>query len=751
MKRNKKLISIVLMFILVLTQANLASAFQTTNEQYPLSSGVMYNNYTYKNSYTNSINHLSVNLNDSYTNVTLGMPDPFSSRIRTTVLATRNSVEGNRVVGAINAAFFNMSEGYPLFLIAENDRIINGGTVSNGSDQYMNVPTAFGVKQNGEAIIDYFDFDINVTTNGQTFEIDGMNRQRNSKEVIVFTPDFYKSGTGSNAYGYEIIVDAGQSTRNISFGDTISGKVTQILPYGQSVSEIPENGFVISVQGGSPLNTPDKFAGLTVGADVSVSFSVDQKWQNAQFIAASGPMLVRNGERYITMNTSSSRATAVTSRTVVGISKDKKTVHFITVDGKQSSSKGMNMIQLADYLIKLGVDTALNLDGGGSTTMGIRKYGSNNVVLANRPSDGSERAVNAILQAVSTAPTSEAETIKFTRTNTGTMLVGTTSTINVQYVLDAYYNPLPITNGAMSFESENGTLNVSGFSFTTTQAGNDRIYMSHNGKVLQSFLVKTVDAPTTLTISGSTSVNENQTATYTIKALDDEGKDIVYNDNQVKWSVEGDIGTITGTGQFTAKNAGTGAVVATLGTKSTSFPITVKAGSMFKDIPADYSYNKEIKYLVENKYITGYSDGTFRPNQTLSRAHGAVIISRVLGLDTTKIKDPGFKDVTVAHQYYKEIAAVQNAGIISGSNGNFNPNGNLTRAQMAKIIAKAFDLKGTSNIQFKDVPKTAWEYEFVQALAANNITTGYSGGLFKPTEPITRMHYGLFLYRVLNN
>lgn len=739
------------MFILVLTQANLASAFQTTNEQYPLSSGVTYNKYTYKNSNTNSINHLSINLNDSYTNVTLGMPNPFASRIRTTVLATRNSVEGNRVVGAMNAAFFNMSEGYPLFLIAENNRIINGGTVSTGSGEYMNVPTAFGIKQNGEAIIDYFEFDINVTTNGQTFEISGMNRQRNSKEVIVFTPDFYKTGTGSNEYGYEIVVDAGQSTRNISFGDTISGKVTQVLPYGQSVSKIPDNGFVISVQGGSPLNTPDKFAGLTVGADISVNFSVDQQWQNAQFIVASGPMLVRNGERYITMSTSSSRATAVTARTVVGISKDKKTVHFITVDGKQSNSKGMNMIQLSDYLIKLGVDTALNLDGGGSTTMGIRKYGSNNVVLANSPSDGSERAVNAILQAVSTAPTSEAKTIKYTRTNIGTMLVGTTSTIKVQYVLDQYYNPLPLTDGAMSFKSENGTLNVSGFSFTTTQAGNDRIYMSYQGKLIQSFPVKIVDAPTTLTISGSNAVSENQTATYTIKALDDEGKNLVYNDNQVKWSVEGNIGTITGTGQFTAKKAGTGAIVATLGTKSVSFPVTVKAGPLFKDIPADYVYNKEIKYLVEKGYITGYSDGTFKPNQTLSRAHGAVIISRVLGLDTTNIKDPGFKDVTAAHQYYKEIAAVQNAGIISGSNGNFNPSGSLTRAQMAKIIAKAFDLKGTSNTQFKDVPKTAWEYEFVQALAANNITTGYEGGLFKPNEPITRMHYGLFLYRVLNN
>lgn len=748
MKKTSRLLAFMVAIVFVLAQAVPASAFQTINEQYPLSSGVMYNKYTYTNSNTNSINHLSVNLNDAHTNVTLGMPDPFASRIRTTALATRNSVEGNRVVGAVNGAFFNMKEGFPLFLIAQNNRIINGGIVSNGADEYMNVPTAFGIKENGEAIIDYFDFDIKLSANGKTHELSGMNRERNNKEVILFTPEFYKPSTNSNQYGYEIIVDAGTSIRNIHFGDTISGKVIQVLPYGQSVGKIPENGFVISVQGGSPLNA--EMQNLTVGTEVSVNFSIDAKWNNAQFIVASGPMLVRDGKPYIMMSTSSQRARAVTARTVVGISKDKKTVHFVTVDGKQSKSPGMNMMQAADYLIRLGVDTAINLDGGGSTTMGIRKYGSNNVVLANIPSDGSERAVNAILQAVSTAPTSEAATIKYTRNNVGTMLVGTTSTINVQYVLDQYYNPLPLGNGTMSFSSQNGTLSISGYSFTTTQAGDDRLYMAHNGKAVQSFPVKVVDGPTTMTISGSKILGLKQSAGYSITALDDAGKPIIYNADQVKWSVEGGIGSISSTGQFTATKEGQGSIVAKLGSKTASFPVTVKAAALFTDIPADYMYAKEVKFLVDNKYVTGYGDGTFKPNQTLSRAHAAVIISRVLGLDTTKVKDPGFKDVTPSHQYYKEIAAVQNAGIISGVNGLYNPNSHLTRAQMAKIVAKAFDLKGVSNIQFTDVPKTSWEYEFVQALAANNITTGYGNNLFKPHESITRMHFGLFLYRVLN-
>lgn len=71
--------------------------------------------------------------------------------------------------------------------------------------------------------------------------------------------------------------------------------------------------------------------------------------------------------------------------------------------------------------------------------------------------------------------------------------------------------------------------------------------------------------------------------------------------------------------------------------------MTVKAASLFSDIPADYMYAKEVKFLVDNKYVTGYGDGTFKPNQTLSRAHAAVIISRVLGLNTTNVKTPALK------------------------------------------------------------------------------------------------------------
>ncbi|MFP3339096.1 phosphodiester glycosidase family protein, partial [Micrococcus sp. SIMBA_131] len=80
-------------------------------------------------------------------------------------------------------------------------------------------------------------------------------------------------------------------------------------------------------------------------------------------------------------------------------------VFFVTVDGRQPGySTGMNLKEFANYLVGLGANYALNLDGGGSTTMVTRKVGDELASLTNSPSDGFERSVSAILQAVSTAP-----------------------------------------------------------------------------------------------------------------------------------------------------------------------------------------------------------------------------------------------------------------------------------------------------------------------------------------------------------
>ena len=79
-------------------------------------------------------------------------------------------------------------------------------------------------------------------------------------------------------------------------------------------------------------------------------------------------------------------------RTAIGIDRDTKTLLFLVVDGRQRFSRGYTMVELAEKMIELGADEALNLDGGGSSTMMAKGRGGLLKVI-NSPSDGFQRSV----------------------------------------------------------------------------------------------------------------------------------------------------------------------------------------------------------------------------------------------------------------------------------------------------------------------------------------------------------------------
>ena len=741
---------IIAVFTMLLLPTH-AFAFQTIDKSFGLSEDVWYKQYKYSTGAPQSINHIAVDVAPGKTEVQLGLPTRVNGKETTTSLAMKNSREGNRVVGAINAGFFNMAEGYPLFLLAKDNVIVNGGTVSQGSDEYLNVPTAFGMTADGKGLIDYFDFGITLKRGGKTEAMSGLNRQRNIYEAVIYTPQFYKTHTDTNQYGFEFVVDTGQEITRNTFGQTLKGKVTHIKPYNSTERlTIPRTAFVVSMQGG---DWHKKYGDVKIGEEIAVNFSIDNKWKNADYIIASGPMLVKDSKPYIMMSTNSWRAKEKAPRTIVATSDGGKKVHLITVDGRQSHSEGMNMVQLANYLVSLGVERAINLDGGGSTTMGIRNYGSNQIVLANRTSNGggAQRAVSTILQAVSLEPVSVAKHMLFRIENDIPILEGNGSRITVSLVQDKNRNSLPI-DGHITLSSQHGTLTTNGMSYQTTKAGDDRIYVMHDGTVVNSFPVKTVAGPTTMTIAeGDRTLKEGEQLRFTLKDIkDDTGQNILYDERQVKWSVEGDIGSIAGNGTFTAKNAGAkGKVVATLGNQSVAVNVTIAKKGLFTDVPPNHRYEKELAYLVQHNYINGYPDGRFLPDNPISRQHAALILTKVLQLDTTNVQDPGYKDVPKGHVYYNEIAALTTAGIISGADGYFNPQNNVTRAHMSKMIVEAFNLTGSNDKVFTDVSQDFWAYDYIQTLVHNGVATGYLDQSFKPGQAISRIHFSVFLYNSL--
>lgn len=117
-------------------------------------------------------------------------------------------------------------------------------------------------------------------------------------------------------------------------------------------------------------------------------------------------------------------------------------------------------------------------------------------------------------------------------------------------------------------------------------------------------------------------------------------------------------------------------------------------------------------------------------------------------LNLTPSTDTAFKDVPADHPQQDAIAAVAAAGIFSGSNGSFMPAGNLTRAQLAKVLVEAFGLEGQSDVQFNDVPADHWAKDYIAILYHNGITTGYTNGNFGVDDKVTMSQLDTFIERI---
>ncbi|SFE92267.1 S-layer homology domain-containing protein [Alteribacillus iranensis] len=176
----------------------------------------------------------------------------------------------------------------------------------------------------------------------------------------------------------------------------------------------------------------------------------------------------------------------------------------------------------------------------------------------------------------------------------------------------------------------------------------------------------------------------------------------------------------------------------------------IEAESTFSDIGDSHWAEEEILYITENGIANGYQDGTFRPKENVTRGQTAKMIVSALGLSTSDDSDVEFNDVDRNHSYYPYIAAVAKNDIMNGSNGSFRPNKELSRAEMAVVLSRAFRLKGETDISFADISNDYWAHSSIQRLVNNGITSGYVNGNFGPSDHTTRAHFSVFLARCLN-
>lgn len=176
----------------------------------------------------------------------------------------------------------------------------------------------------------------------------------------------------------------------------------------------------------------------------------------------------------------------------------------------------------------------------------------------------------------------------------------------------------------------------------------------------------------------------------------------------------------------------------------------VAATSPFKDIDQYNSHYENILKLYKQGAIGGYPDKTFRPNQNVTRGQAAKMLATVLDLSLKNLENPYFKDVPTSNEYYKYIAALENAGIMSGySNGTFMPNEVITRGQLSKMLVLGFKFEVASsfNHNFKDVNSQTSNAAYIQTLVDLKITEGTTPVTFSPFNAVTRGQIASFIVR----
>ncbi len=296
--------------------------------------------------------------------------------------------ERHKPIAAINAGFF-LPNGDPAGVMAIDGRLVSDTRRQRGaigiSRDKTGVKLVFArlrataslVLQNNSP-----NYDGQAMT---TIAIDGIDTTRLRGQLMLYTPS-YHADTDTAKGGLEWVIDRQR-------GRLISG------PHRDGKTRIPARGFVLSF-GGERVPEPLQLLGRGTRVRLDVSYEPDEgepkSWLLAQDIVGGAGLLIRDGrdiEDWSIERFNQGFAENRHPRTMIGTAADS-TIWLVTVDGRQpEQSVGMTLVELRALAHRLGLVNALNLDGGGSTTMWVQGQ------VVNRPSDptGPRKVSDALL------------------------------------------------------------------------------------------------------------------------------------------------------------------------------------------------------------------------------------------------------------------------------------------------------------------------------------------------------------------
>ena len=216
-----------------------------------------------------------------------------------------------------------------------------------------------------------------------------------------------------------------------------------------------------------------------------------------------------------------------------------------------------------------------------------------------------------------------------------------------------------------------------------------------------------------------------------------------------------DVATVDENGNITLVGKGTATVKVKVNGIVKNIPVTVKEATA---TPTPVPTVKPTEAPVINTeytkpYASGYDDGSFLPNNNITRGELAAMIARLSYGDDLPdgMYQASFPDVDSDAWFNKYIGYLEDKDVLSGyEDGTFRPMDTITRGEISAVIARAqrYDLISYNGI-FTDVTENDWAKDYIETLADKNIVSGYEDGTFGPYSPLTRAEAVAIINRVL--
>ena len=240
---------------------------------------------------------------------------------------------------AINGGFFKPQTGVPLGTLMIDKKIYTGPI-------YDRVAMGIFEESYGMARVQ---LKAKLDTNIGGLKIDNINQPRMlSTHTIVYTRDWGETTPISPKYGAQLVIDNGK-----------------LITFTKNSVKIPENGYVV-------IGPEKKLEAFSKAKRFKLDIKINPDWKDVNHIISGGPYLVKGNEIFVDMTAQKLSAIGGRNpRTAIGYTKDNHLI-LLTADGREGSSIGLTLMELAHLMKELGCVNAMNLDGGGSTVMYIK-------------------------------------------------------------------------------------------------------------------------------------------------------------------------------------------------------------------------------------------------------------------------------------------------------------------------------------------------------------------------------------------